>query len=204
MQITIEEARTLIAQQQIAHKLIAGFYQNVLASFDRLTDKCGYKFSGWWPTLTDRPCQARTNPSSKWIWDFLPLYASTFEYRMKEEPETSQPGNCVLIFRLYCDEAFRSENRTGHIDPVDLVSKEGCVELMVYRSLKSDPKKCFDIYGESEWPKPFNDGWQKDICPPSMSVYYKRYPLEQFISNQEDIQNQLIQLTSADYVVPEI
>ncbi|CAK7014850.1 MAG: hypothetical protein DELT_02215 [Desulfovibrio sp.] len=203
MPITVEDARKLIAQQQVAHKLLAGFYQNLLTSFDRLVAKCGYTFSGWWPALTNRPCQARTNPSSKWIWDFLPLYAATFEYKMQEEPAKSQPGNCVLIFRLFCDEGFRSEYRTGYVDPVDLESKDGCIELMVYRCIKADTKRCSELYDASEWPKPFEDGWQ-NICPPSMRAYYKRYPLEAFITEHDSIQTHLIDLTSKGYVVPEI
>lgn len=203
MQITIEEARKLVAQQQIAHKLLAGFYQNLLTSFDRLAAKCDYSFSGWWPALTNRPCQTRTNPSSKWIWDFLPLYSTTFEYKMLAEPTKAQPGNCVLVFRLYCDEGFRTEYRTGYIDPIDLESKDGCIELMVYRCIKSDLKGCSELYSASEWPKPFSDGWQNG-GPPSMKVYYKRYLLENFITEQESIQAHLIELTSKDYMVPEV
>jgi hypothetical protein len=199
MQITIEEAGTLIAQQQVAHKLLAGFYQNILPSFDKLAGECGYVFSYWRPSLTNRPCQARTNPSSKWIWDFLPLYASTFEYKMLEEPAKAQPGNCVLIFRLFCDEGFREEYRTGYVDPVDLESKEGSIELMVYRCIKSDTRSCSKLYEASEWLTPFIDGWQQNLCPPSMMAYYKRYPLENFITEQENIQAHLVELTSNDY-----
>jgi hypothetical protein len=199
MQITLDEASALIAQQKVAHKLLAGFYQNILASFDKLVDKCGYTFSGWWPTLTHRPCMARTNPSSKWIWDFLPLYASTFEYKMLKEPAKAQPGNCVLVFRLYCDEGFRQEYRRGYADPVDLESKEGSIELMVYRCIKSDTKSCSELYDVSEWLKPFTDGWQQNLCPPSMMAYYKRYTLENFITEQDNIQAHLVELTSSDY-----
>lgn len=203
MQITAEEARTLIAQQQVAHKLLAGFYRNLLTGFDRLVSKCGYTFSSWRPTLTDRPCQARTNPTSKWVWDFLPLYASTFEYKMREEPAKAQPGNCVLILRLFCDEGFRSEYRTDYVDPVDLESKDGCVELMVYRCIKSDSKSCSELYDASQWPQPFSEGWQ-NVCPPSMRAYYKRYSLENFIMEQNEIQAHLKELTSKDYRAPEI
>ena len=203
MPISIEEARTLVAQQQVAHKLIAGFYQNILADLGRLAANCGYTFSGWWPTLTDRPCQARTNPTSKWIWDFLPLYASTFEYKMLEEPTKAEPGNSVLIFRLYCDEAFRSEYRTSFIDPVDMESKQGGIELIVYRCLKSDAKSCFELYNGTEWPKPFTDGWQ-DVGSKNMKAYYQLFPLEYFIVEQDAIQTLLSDLTSKDYVVPEI
>lgn len=202
MQITVDEARKLIAQQQVAHKLLAGFYQNILASFDRLVAECDYTFSGWWPALTSRPCQARTNPSSKWIWDFLPLYAASFEYKMLEEPAKAQPGNCVIVFRLFCDEGFRNEYRTGYVDPVDLESKGGCVELMIYRCITSSSKRCLDIYNKAEWPKPFTDGWQ-DVGSSVMRAYYKYYPLEYFITEQDSIKMHLRELLSKGYKVPE-
>ena len=195
MPITPEEARTLVDQQKIAHKLLAGFYQNILASFDRLTKHLGYTFIRWWPTLTSRPCHTGTNPSSKWIWDFLPLYASTFVYNMQGEPTRAQPGNCVLVFRLYCDDGFKQEYRQGYIDPVDMKSKEGSVDLMVYRCIKSSSKSCYDLYNACNWPTTV-DVWE-EVGHESMRAYLKRYFLEDFITKEDDIKNELVQLITS-------
>lgn len=201
MHITAEEARQLVTQQQIAHKLLAGLYQNLLKGFDRLASDCGFAFNGWWP-LSNRPCQTRTNPSSRPAWDLLPLYAVNFEYTMQKEPEKARPGNCILILRLYCDEGFRSEYRTGYPDPVDLESRGGCVELILYRCIKPSSKTCLELYNEAEWPKPFTDGWQ-DVGSPAMLAYYKYYPLEYFITEPDSIKAHLVERMSGDCVVSE-
>ena len=108
----------------------------------------------------------------------------------------------MLAFRLYCDEGFRSEYRRGYVDPVDMQSKEGCVELAVYRCIKDGSKSCLALYDDSSWPNAFVDGWQ-NVCPPSMRVNYKRYSLADFIVGQGTVQAHLSELTSKDYEVPE-
>lgn len=210
MSINLEEAGALVKQQKIAHRLIAGIYQNILASFDNLGSKCDFVFDYWWPTWTNRPCQSKTNPTTKWIWDFLPLYASTFRYKMLKEPPNALPGNSLLVFRLYCDEGFRKENRKGgYIDPVDLDSKDGSVEIMVYRCIEPDSQSFSDLYDaekfneEKQWLNPFVEGWQKTSSSAIMG-YYKRYLLEDFITGQENIEALIKELTSEDYVMPEI
>lgn len=196
MQITAEEARTLVNQLQIAHKLLAGFYQNIMAIFNRLAENSGYDFGGWSPSYTDRPCRAQTNPSTKWIWDFLPLYASFFEYKKIDNSSSAQPGDCILAFRLFCDEGFKAEYRKGYVDPVDLESKEGSVEVMIYRCIKGDSNSCYEIYGTCEWCRESPEaGWQK-VGHEKMVAYYKRYPLDQFIMNQEPVQALITNVTA--------
>ena len=204
MQITAEEASYLVEQQQIAHKLLAGFYRNILACFNQLAKKCGYSFYQWEPLETAWPGKA--NPSTKWIWDYLPLYASCFVYKKSDEQTHARPGDCVLVFRLYCDEGFRSVWRTGYVDPVDLESKEGCVEMMIYRCISASRSSCSDLFNETQWPElkpPFAEGWY-DVESQNMKAYYRRYSLENFITQQDSIHANIIEYTSKDFKVPEI
>ena len=201
MSITIEEARELVKQQQISHRLIAGFYQNILKEFEDLAQLCGYTFKSWEPSYTDWPGRGRTNPSSKWIWDFLPLYASTFEYVMENEPEQAQPGNCVIVFSLRCDEGFsKACQRTGYVDPVDLNSEQGSIEIRVFRCSKSSSKGCYELYQNCGWPEQSADEWQ-DVGCAEMEAHYKQYPLEEFIAKKDEVQAYLQELIKSDYEV---
>ena len=202
MSITIEEARELVKQQQISHRLIAGFYQNILKEFEKLANSCGYTFRNWWPSLTDRPCRNSTNPSSKWIWDFLPLYASTFEYVMENEPEQAQLGNCVIVFNLRCDEGFsKACQRTGYVDPVDLNSEQGSIEIRVFRCFESPFKGyCYELYQNCGWPEQSADEWQ-DVGCAEMKAHYKRYPLEEFIAKKDEVLAYFQKLIKSDYKV---
>jgi len=196
--ISKKDASKLIAQQQIAHKLLAGFYENILACFTRLADECGgYTFFRWGPFLTERTCQRLVNPFIRSIWEFLPLYASDFVYKLSDEPEEAQPGNCVLTFRLHCDEGFKSHNDP----PVKLESQSGSIKVYIDRCVKPDTMSVSKRYDTYYWPDQFNDGMWHDTESLYMKTYYKRYLLEDFIREQDSIQKHLCELTSKKYKV---
>ena len=121
-----------------------------------------------------------------------------------KDEKAARPGHCVLRFRLFCDEGFKKdpENQRTGLDPCDLKSEEGSVELVVYRCIKSGSESAVKLLEEDRWPMPSEDGWQ-DIGLKSMKAYYKRYLLENYITKQDTIQNDLDELTSKNYKVPD-
>ncbi|WP_405119758.1 hypothetical protein [Pseudomonas leptonychotis] len=85
MDMNRDQAASLANQVQRSHRLLAGFYKRMLPALDDLASNFGANFWYWGPISFDRPCNSSTKPSSKWVWDFLPLIAAQFVYTRNDD-----------------------------------------------------------------------------------------------------------------------
>lgn len=158
MDITSEELESLIEKQQIAHKLIAGFYINTLSAIRDIAFEFDTEFENWEPIENARPGRGSSHPLDKWIWDYLPLYASRYYYRKANMGEKCKKGDFAFHFDLYFDYGFH-EIANGYIEPSKMQSGTSLVIVSIYAA-QNDAKHSFDVlWDEAPWLVP-GERWQ--------------------------------------------
>lgn len=189
MEVTPAEAEKIVSQVQVAHRLLAGYYQRILGRLDAIGAQLGMDYLSWDPLVTDRPCRSSTQPGKKWVWDLLPLYAFSYTFR-RATHKTTRRGDFVVDFSVYTDGAFeKSERKKARIngcpDPFTMPHGEGYVLANVYRYV-SDARKSWDAawYNAAE-PDASVEGWQ-DVGE-GFEACSKRVPLAELISNPESV-----------------
>lgn len=132
----------LVTQLQQAHRLAAGFYHWLLPRFDEIAKEAlNAEFWFWNPTETLRSSNRKDRPSRSWVWDYLPLFASTHAYRDRDGNTALKDGKAV-IFRLYIDNDFRKDSdlrksTNRQPDPLEMSEKsvsadKAVVEVNLY------------------------------------------------------------------------
>lgn len=163
MELTKEQAEKLVADVQVAHRLLVAYYQRLLARLDLLARELDLDFWEWEPAENARPCRGTTQPGRKWLWDMLPLFASNHSYR-RMRSETLNKGDTVVIFSPYADDAYHSDNCgpvgiTGP-DPLKLPFGNGVLYVELYRCVKSSKGTWSSALDEVESPDYELNGWQ--------------------------------------------
>lgn len=143
-----EDAEMIVAQLQQAHRISVGFYRRILPSLDAVANHLGFDFWFWGPIHTDLPCRRTTQPSEKWAWDFVPLFASEHVYRRVSNKKKTGPNDIGIQFWLYVEDSFMSKNggAMGQPDPIVMPAGKAVLQAFIYR-----PK--------GEYRKPFGDLW---------------------------------------------
>jgi hypothetical protein len=131
MDISREQALTLVQQLQQAHRLSAGFYQRVFVALDNLANTFDAQFWYWGPLCFSRPCSQYKWPGDNWSWDLLPMVTSTFVFVANADADSARPG-CLLECQLLIDPAVLPEHREKNVrpDPANLPAVEP--QLKVY------------------------------------------------------------------------
>lgn len=139
MGLTATDATDLVKQLQHAHRISVAFYRRILPTFDAIAADLDLQFWYWEPSHTSMPGRGSTQPSSKWAWDYVPLFASNHFYR-RISGKTANPEDAALCFCLYIDDAFSPENRKakgikGQPDAVKMPIGNAVLQAYVYRPL---------------------------------------------------------------------
>lgn len=150
MDITPEELESLIDKQRIAHKLVAGFYINTLGAIRDIALDFDTVFDGWEPIENALPGRGTSYPLDKWIWDYLPLYASRYYYKKAYMGDKCKKGDFAFHFDLYFDHGFHEIDK-GYIEPSKLQSGPSLIKVSVYAAV-NDAKHSFDkLLKEAPW-----------------------------------------------------
>lgn len=157
MAITKANANHLVNQLQNAHRISVAFYRRFLPLLDNLANEVGCAFSYWHPLETERVCLQKTRPSSKWAWDFIPLFASHHVY-WRTASNTVTPTDAGLAFSLYIDDNFSTEKRkqkkiSGQPDAVTLPIGNAVLQLYIYRPLKKSKQTFSDLWKNTPEPE---------------------------------------------------
>ena len=147
-EIDKENAELIVDQIQNAHRILVAFYQRILPVFDTTANNFGCTtFIHWGPLNTDRVCTKKTRPSSKWAWDFIPLFNSVHIY-WKTSGDKSSTSDLGLSLILFTDENFSKDNLKklnikGMPDPVTLPFGEAYIGVYAFKPVKSS-KESFE------------------------------------------------------------
>ncbi|WKC46937.1 hypothetical protein [Pseudomonas veronii] len=150
MDMTREQATSLVNQVQNSHRLLAGFYRRLLPALDEMAAKFGAGFWFWDPINFDRPCRSATKPSSKWAWDYLPLLNAQFVYARTDEEQQA-----VIQFQLHTDPSVLKRNRqsNGQPDPLSLPDVTPAIRIYAYWLNESSVEDIKQQWEEAEYPK---------------------------------------------------
>ncbi|AZF40504.1 hypothetical protein C4J87_0313 [Pseudomonas sp. R1-43-08] len=181
MDMSRDQAVSLVNQVQRSHRLLAGFYKRILPALDDLASSFGASFWYWGPISFDRPCKSSTKPSSKWAWDFLPLIATQFVYIRSDD------GNQAAIeLQLRTDPSVLPELRLykGQPNPTNLPDATPVLRIYLYW-LKANSSA--DI--KSEWEQAEHPAGEADsisTLTDDMEGTWLEVPLANFILAPQD------------------
>ncbi|MGY3942203.1 hypothetical protein [Aeromonas tecta] len=155
----ITQTEQLVEQLRQAHRLVAGFYQRILPLFDQIAqESIDATFWYWKPSENGRPCSGSSRPSSSWVWDYIPLFASTHGYRTWDG-DKARAGDMTLALRLYIDDAFKKGsfqrgNSKGMPDPLELKMGKAVVEVNLFRCTQDSELHFDELWSDIPWPEP--------------------------------------------------
>lgn len=196
MEINKDEAKNIVNQLQQAHRISVAFYRRMLPLFDETARKLGLGFYHWETLETNLPPKRATRPSSKWAWDFVPLYASKHAYRRSKNEKSVVKGDVGICFFLYIEDSFASENRkeSGQPDPVDMPVGKATIRAYAYRP-KAEYKRTFESWWSEDDSLEIDDGqkWHS-VNEVSEGVAFE-WQLADVIAN-----NQLMVQTLSKYI----
>ena len=187
---TPENFDALVAQAQIAHRLVVGFYQRLLPTIQQVADTLELTFWKWEPYVTNRPCGKSKNPADCWAWDMAPLMASNHRY-WRTNGETAELGDAVLNLYVSFDSHFSNDD-DQEPDATQLPMGSAIVEIYLSRcDQRSDDslEKLWNQSGDMEDEENNIGRWQA-ISPHLNAVYLKK-SLADFIASPQDTIAQL-------------
>ncbi|MFJ5365749.1 hypothetical protein ACIPR9_11625 [Pectobacterium punjabense] len=153
-----------LQQVRQAHRICAGFYQQILPRVERVKELMGVKFVQWKPS-SFYPLQSKTvNPLKNWGWRFLPLIDTSFTFLKKSVSHYFCTNDYILDIRLIIDSELEWAHReeTYMNQEPDACELKGSVEqsesyLAVYlfsatRQIRNN--NVFDrLWGNSYYPE---------------------------------------------------
>ncbi|MFJ5451622.1 hypothetical protein ACIPT4_01040 [Pectobacterium jejuense] len=107
--MNIEESLQQVRQ---AHRICAGFYQQVLPRIERVRELMDVQFLQWNPiSFNSLPSSAKSPLNTYWVWNFLPLMDTSFTFLKKSESRYFCPDDYILDIRLITDGELEWEYR---------------------------------------------------------------------------------------------
>lgn len=184
---TPQNLDALVAQSQIAHRLVVGFYQRLLPTIKQVATELEFTFWEWEPWVTDRPCKKSKDPTVHWAWDMVPMFASNLRY-WRTNGTTTEVGDAVLSMYVSFDSSF-SDREWEDEEPDATQLPIGAATVQIYLSRcnkRSDTplKKLWEESGEME-DEESNPGHWQSISEHLNTVYLKK-SLDDFIASPED------------------
>lgn len=184
-----EQAVELVENVRIAHRLSVGFYQRMMPLLDTTAEVLDCEFWYWKPVFTARPGASGTQPTRKWLWDMMPLFASRHVYR-KVAGGPLQRGDIAVSFGLYLDDGFKPEKRQtagvkGDPDPVLLPAGAAVLELELYRA-SDDGGDTFDaVWDKAASPDKKKTAWHQ--VHESLQGRWLSMPLPDVVHNPDGL-----------------
>ncbi|UMO86377.1 hypothetical protein HP572_13365 [Pectobacterium sp. PL64] len=100
-----------LQQVRQAHRICAGFYQQVLPRIERVGELMSVQFLQWNPISFDTSPSRGVNPFKRWGWRFLPLIDTSFTFIKKSSSRYFCPNDYILDIRLITDSELEWEHR---------------------------------------------------------------------------------------------
>ena len=187
--ITVEDANKLVSSVQVAHRIAVGFYGRVLPMLDEIAGQLGLDFWDWGSEEDRVVPRGSTPPSSRWSWDFVPLYSSLHCYSRESGKNLASPTDVVLGLVLYIDDSFERDGpvRAGSAhqpDPVSLPIGRAVLRTYVYRPRHDVPEDLLTVWNKSAWVHPVGI-WE--IASEYMMAIGREWTLAEAISNPQAI-----------------
>lgn len=153
MGLNKEDAVKIVEQLQHAHRISVAFYKRILPTLDNIASALNCQFRYWEPLHTSMPGRGTTQPSTKWAWDFTPLFAFHQVYWRTDGVE-AQPSDVGLSLSIYVDDGFTPENRkkigvVGQPDAVTLPPGRGIFQAYVYRPQEASSRPFSELWSEA-------------------------------------------------------
>lgn len=163
MDVTLDQCQKLVADVQVAHRLLVAYYERLTSRMDMVARELDARFFRWEPTETERPCRAKTPPSRNWLWDMVPLYAANYSYG-KMSANTIRAGDFAICLNVHTDDAFESESRKrlgvrGKPDPLTLPPGEGVLVVDVHLAKRNIKKSWDELWDDLGDPDPAIGHW---------------------------------------------
>jgi hypothetical protein len=200
------QTEQLVEQLGQAHRLVSGFYQRILPLFDQIAQETiDANFWYWKPSENSRPCSQYTRPSSAWVWDYLPIFASTHAYRTWESGK-ALCNDMTLAFRLYIDDAIKEGSpqragRKGAPDPLGMERGNAVVEVYLFKCCENSEHSFNTLWNNIPWPQP-NEQWTASTAHPEIKFCVRHEPLAEFLADPSVVtdwlKNQLKLARNAD------
>ena len=178
MDISNEDALTLVVQVQKAHRLAAGFYQRVLPALENLAHSLDTSFWYWGTDAFSRPAGRYNYPGKPWSWDLLPMSAPFFVFFRQDGPKM-KVTDLVVEFQLQLDPALIPASTKGQPDPVIMGASEPLLQVYLYwptEEVQEDLK--------TEWKAasyPIGPMGQVEVVSPKLSAVRLEFPFAEFI-----------------------
>lgn len=189
----------LVSQAQIAHRLLAGFYQRLLPTVQQVAQQLQLNFYEWEPTVTSRPCRKSSNPADSWAWDMLPITAHIQRF-MRSESRESAVGDIALDFFFTFDSNYSNHDdwrkwqvsKNKEPDATSMPIGQALVELYLGRCEKHHKSGLKELWMNA---KDLNEeealiGRWQNIGPHFNAVYLKM-TLGEFIANPQNVVEQV-------------
>ena len=194
----------LVSQAQVAHRLLAGFYQRLLPTINQVAQQLQLNFYEWEPTVTSRPCRKSSNPADSWAWDMLPMMAHIQRF-MRSENRESAVGDITLDFFVTFDSNYSDDgdwskwqvSKNKEPDATSTPIGRALVELYLGRcekhhksGLKELWMNANDLNEEEQW----IGRWQN--IGTHFNAVYLKLTLAEFIANPQAVVEQVKSLLS--------
>lgn len=194
----------LVSQAQVAHRLLAGFYQRLLPTIQQVAQQLQLSFYEWEPTVTNRPCRKSSNPADSWAWDMLPIMAHTQRF-MRSESRESAVGDIALDFFVTFDSNYSHRDdwskwqisKNKEPDATTTPLGQALVELYLGRCEKhhkSDLKELWMNAKDLNEEEALIGRWQN--IGTHFNAVYLRMTLAEFIADPQAVVNQVKSLLS--------
>ncbi|ASY80253.1 hypothetical protein BJK05_09675 [Pectobacterium polaris] len=100
-----------LQQVRQAHRICAGFYQQVLPRIERVQELMDIRFFQWNSISFESSPSKSVSPFKCWKWDFLPLMDTSFTFIKKSESRYFCPNDYILDIRLITDSELEWKHR---------------------------------------------------------------------------------------------
>ncbi|PKX83630.1 hypothetical protein A0G02_08830 [Pectobacterium peruviense] len=100
-----------LQQVRQAHRICAGFYQQVLPRIERVQELMDMRFLQWNSISFDSSPSKSVSPFKCWKWDFLPLMDTSFTFIKKSASRYFCPDDYILDIRLITDSELEWKHR---------------------------------------------------------------------------------------------
>ncbi|WP_157211392.1 hypothetical protein [Pandoraea sp. B-6] len=179
MGLSREDAVTMVEQLQQAHRISVAFYRRILPTLDNIASELKCQFRYWEPLHTSMPGRATTRPSTKWAWDYVPLFAFNQVYWRTGGTE-AQPSDVGLSLCTYVDDGFNLDNRkksgvTGQPDAVTLPIGNAVLQAYIFRPTEASTRPFSELWKETE--DPSGDSGQIEVVGEHMQAIWFEWAL---------------------------